>query len=128
MIPPQGNRQNQHEPGKAIADVITGYRADDSFFSFARAFLSNTISYNQLQQVLRYGDLGMQYVIISSKAYDSLTYKKSEIIDGEVYCPMRKKRDLRAREEYRRLVRRLDRDGLFLNQIIRGELTDECLQ
>ena len=29
-------------------DIIIGYRADDSYFSFASAFLNNTISLTQL--------------------------------------------------------------------------------
>ena len=29
-------------------DMITGYRADDSYFSFAQDFLNGTISYRQL--------------------------------------------------------------------------------
>ena len=31
-------------------DLIKGYRADDSYFSFAEAFLSNQISYKQLHE------------------------------------------------------------------------------
>ncbi len=36
-----------------VYDVITGYRADDSYFSFAQDFLSGTISYEQLQKAIR---------------------------------------------------------------------------
>lgn len=44
------------ELGKA--DVIIGYRADDSYFSFARAFLENRISLAQLERAMKLGGLG----------------------------------------------------------------------
>lgn len=44
------------ELGKA--DVIIGYRADDSYFSFARAFLENRISLGQLERAMKLGGLG----------------------------------------------------------------------
>ena len=46
------------ELGKA--DVIIGYRADDSYFSFARAFLENRISLAQLERAMKLGGLGRQ--------------------------------------------------------------------
>ena len=46
-------------------DVIIGYRADDSYFSYARDFLSNTITVKRLTQVMRLGNLGNQIVINS---------------------------------------------------------------
>ncbi|MBQ8040804.1 MAG: DUF3990 domain-containing protein, partial [Lachnospiraceae bacterium] len=39
-------------------DVIKGYRADDSYFSFATAFLNNTISLSKLEKAMRLGKLG----------------------------------------------------------------------
>ena len=49
-------------------DVIKGYRADDSYFSFASAFLNNTISLQQLEKAMLLGKLGEQIVAISGKA------------------------------------------------------------
>ena len=43
-------------------DVIKGYRADDSYFSFASAFLNNTISLQQLEKAMLLGKLGEQIV------------------------------------------------------------------
>lgn len=34
-------------------DVIIGYRADDSYFTFAKSFVSNGISLQQLQLAMR---------------------------------------------------------------------------
>ena len=38
-------------------DIIKGYRADDSYFSFANAFLNNTISILQLEKAMVLGKL-----------------------------------------------------------------------
>ena len=43
-------------------DLVRGYRADDSYFSFARAFLSNTIPLSTLSEAMRLGNLGEQVV------------------------------------------------------------------
>ena len=45
-------------------DVIKGYRADDSYFSFASAFLNNTISLSQLERAMVLGKLGEQVVAV----------------------------------------------------------------
>ena len=45
-------------PDASQADVIVGYRADDSYFSFARAFVNNAISIDQLAEAMRLGELG----------------------------------------------------------------------
>lgn len=44
-------------------DVIIGYRADDSYFSFARAFINNEISLTQLSYAMKLGKLGEQIVL-----------------------------------------------------------------
>ena len=43
-------------PDTSQSDVIVGYRADDSYFSFARAFVNNAISLDQLAEAMRLGD------------------------------------------------------------------------
>ena len=48
-------------------DIIIGYRADDSYFSFANAFLNNTISLEQLRKAMFLGKLGEQVVIKAKK-------------------------------------------------------------
>ena len=39
-------------------DLITGYRADDSYFDYAEAFLNNAITVEQLSCAMRLGKLG----------------------------------------------------------------------
>lgn len=50
-------------------DLITGYRADDSYFDYAESFLNNGISVEQLARAMRLGKLGEQIVIKSQFAF-----------------------------------------------------------
>lgn len=44
-------------PDANAYDVIRGWRADDSYFSYARAFVNNTITVDQLGRAMRLGTL-----------------------------------------------------------------------
>lgn len=81
-------------------DVIWGYRADDSYFSYAKDFLNNTISVNQLSQAMKLGELGEQVVLMSPKAFEKIRFLEYEIIDGSIYNPRRMDRENRARSAY----------------------------
>ena len=81
-------------------DVIWGYRADDSYFSYAKDFLNNTISVNQLSQAMKLGALGEQVVLMSSKAFEKIKFLEYEIVDGSIYNPRRMDRESRARNAY----------------------------
>ncbi len=94
----------------ASCDIIKGYRADDSYFSFARDFLQNTISVRRLAQVMRLGNLGNQIVLTSEKAFSQISFAGYEEAPQEIYFPLRKRRDELARAEYFS-----DRSGDFLN-------------
>ena len=107
-------------------DVITGYRADDSYFSFANAFLNNTISLEQLRQAMYLGKLGEQIVMKSKKAFDSLNYIESIPVDTSKYYPKRQSRDSRAREDFQN-VRALptSADAVFMIDILREKWTND---
>lgn len=81
-------------------DVIIGYRADDSYFSYAKDFLNNTISVNQLSQAMKLGELGEQVVLKSEKAFGQIRFLGYEIADGSIYNPRRMAREDRARKAY----------------------------
>ncbi|MCC8127210.1 MAG: DUF3990 domain-containing protein [Clostridiales bacterium] len=103
-------------------DVIVGYRADDSYFSFARSFLSNEISLSQLSRAMKLGKLGEQYVIKSKKAFDAITYIDSTLADNRVYYAKRVKRDQDARAAYYKELETDDINGIFMRDIIREEI------
>ena len=71
-------------------DIIIGYRADDSYFAFANAFLNNTLSLAQLEKAMYLGKLGEQIVLKSKKAFHHLTFQEA------IYA---EKRDLLSEED-----------------------------
>ena len=104
-------------------DVIIGYRADDSYFSFAKDFINNTISVEQLAEAMRLGELGIQIVLKSKKAFDTVKYKSYELAECKEYYVKRVSRDKKARETYLSGYRQnLVSDGLFVMDIIRKGL------
>lgn len=99
-------------------DVIIGYRADDSYFSFARAFVSNQISLQQLSRAMKLGKLGEQIVLRSPKAFDQLHFLKAEEVSHITYYPKKKSRDSQARNDYLNEAQNADIHGLFIRDII----------
>ena len=81
-------------------DVIVGYRADDSYFSFAQDFINGTISYRQLCNAMHLGKLGLQYVLKSEKAFERISYLDYEIAKSNEWYVRKINRDKKARREY----------------------------
>ena len=81
-------------------DIIIGYRADDSYFSFAEDFLNNAISVRKLEKAMRLGNLGEQVVLVSRAAFDALQFVSAEEADRSKYYVLKMKRDKAARAEY----------------------------
>ena len=107
-------------------DAIIGYRADDSYFSFARAFVSNEISLHQLSRAMKLGELGEQFVLKSKKAFDKIQFISGIEVANAVYAPLRQKRDDNARAAYRAELEAEDLSGLFIRDIIKeGILPDD---
>lgn len=101
-------------------DVIIGYRADDSYFSFAQDFVSGIISLEKLSEAMRLGKLGEQIVLKSRKAFEQLIYIKSESVECEVYYTKKADRDRKARKEYREgKKKKADYNDLFMIDIMR---------
>lgn len=100
-------------------DAIVGYRADDSYFSFARSFVLNEISLKQLGYAMRLGKLGEQFVLKSKKAFDAIKFLDYTVADNSIYYFKRKARDDEARAAYRKEIEKEDLDGIFMRDIIR---------
>ena len=105
-------------------DLVIGYRADDSYFSFARDFISNTISVKQLSKAMELGQLGKQVVLKSKKAFEDIVYIDAELADKTEYYTKRLTRDNNARKEYKEgNIRTTDiKDDIFILDIIRRGL------
>lgn len=103
-------------------DAVVGYRADDSYFSFARAFVNNEISLHQLSYAMRLGKLGEQFVLKSPVAFEKLRFISYELADNTEYYAKRKARDDEARAAYRAELEKDDLNGLYMRDIIREEV------
>ena len=101
-------------------DVIVGYRADDSYFSFAQDFVSNTISLRQLSEAMRLGKLGEQIVLKSRKAFSSIAFLEAEPFPKEEYYAKKAARDREARRDYRKSKKAaINVNELFMLDIMR---------
>lgn len=81
-------------------DAIKGYRADDSYFSFATAFLNNTISLSKLEKAMQLGKLGEQVVAVSREAFKRFFFVQAEFAPKDLYYPKKLARDTAAREAF----------------------------
>ena len=108
------------------ADCMIGYRADDSYFSFAKDFLSGTISLRQLNNAMHLGKLGQQFVVKSKKAFKQITFTGYEIADSKEWYIKKKSRDQAARREYLDLERNsFLPDDIYITQILREKMTSD---
>ena len=103
-------------------DVIIGYRADDSYFSFASAFLNNTISLAQLERAMFLGKLGEQVVLKSEQAFSHLHFEESIPAERTIYYPKKATRDSEARAAFRAERKAAPvRDAVYMIDILREE-------
>ena len=100
-------------------------RADDSYFSFARAFISNEISLSQLNYAMRLGKLGEQYVLKSEKAFQQIEFKTAELANNTIYYARRKIRDDEARNAFFAELEKEDLNGIYMRDIIREGMTSD---
>lgn len=104
-------------------DAIIGYRADDSYFSFAQDFINGTISYRQLNNAMHLGNLGQQFVLKSKKAFDEVKFVRYEIAENSIWYTKKEARDKSARREYFDVERNKRQHGdIYITQIIDEEM------
>lgn len=104
-------------------DAIIGYRADDSYFSFAQDFINGTISYRQLNNAMHLGKLGQQFVLKSRRAFERIRFTGYETADCGEWYAKKMQRDKSARREYFQGERgRRQRGDLYILQIMDEEM------
>lgn len=104
-------------------DAIIGYRADDSYFSFAEDFISGAISYRQLNNAMHLGKLGQQFVLISPKAFERIRFTGYEVALNSEWYARKMLRDKAARREYFNVERnRRQRGDLYITTIMDEEM------
>ena len=106
-------------------DVVRGYRADDSYFSFARAFLNDGLSVAQLERAMRLGKLGEQVVLKSAASFEAISFVSFERVRLAEYRQKRELRDRTVRREYALEAERYDREGIYMHHLITGEVSTD---
>lgn len=105
----------------SLYDLIVGYRANDSYFTFASNFLNNEITLSQLEQAMKLGELGIQIVLKSQKAFDEIKFLKAHQAERDVYYKRFSSRDSIARQTYKTVREKLDVNGIYIIDILRGK-------
>ena len=108
-------------------DLIMGYRADDSYFDFAEAFLNNGITVEQLACAMRLVKLGEQIVIKSKFAFSKIRFEGFEVAEKNSYYVLRKARDDDANQTYLHILEE-ESDGLYIQDIMRGGIENDDLR
>lgn len=105
-------------------DLIVGYRADDSYFDYAEAFLNNGITVDQLARAMKLGKLGEQIVLKSKFAFSKLKYEGFEIAQKDAYFVLRQERDDEAKRMYMDILEE-ETDGMYIQDIMRGGVAND---
>ena len=105
-------------------DIVTGYRADDSYFDYAESFLNNAIAVEQLAAAMKLGKLGEQIVLKSQFAFSRIRFEGFDVAEKEEFYVLRKARDDEANRLYLELLEE-ESDGLYIQDIIRGGITND---
>ncbi len=101
-------------------DVIIGYRADDSYFTFAQDFAAGAISLAKLSEAMRLGKLSEQIVLKSDRAFEGLRFIGAKRADAETWYEKKTIRDREARRTYRSTRKAADSvSGLYMLDIMR---------
>ena len=103
-------------------DLVIGYRADDSYFTFAKDFINGAISLGQLSEAMGLGDLGDQIVLKSKKAFEKIRFLDAEEVDSSIWYPKRTMRDEKARAAYRSSDRKYTRGDIYIVRILDEEI------
>ena len=102
-------------------DIIVGYRANDSYFSYAGDFVNGTLSLFDLSEAMRLGKLGEQVVLKSKKAFDALTFVEAIKAPRLEYFAKYKQRDEEARGRYRQIASKpMAENETYIIDIIRN--------
>ena len=114
-------------PDTSAVDVMVGYRADDSYFSFAEDFVNNTISLRDLSLAMQLGTLGEQVVLLSDRSFQQIEFIEFEVADYREYYFKRAQRDTSARTAYMTQEKNLQQlaNDIFVLDIIREDMKND---
>lgn len=101
----------------SLYDMVVGYRADDSYFSYSVGFVSGDISLETLMEAMKIGKLGLQYALLSKKAFSCIKFVSSEkALENNDYEKFRKS----TLNEYHEPKNKEDRfNNTFIGEIMK---------
>lgn len=87
-------------------DVEIGWRANASYFYIVKAFVRDEVDVDCLEDLLKLGDFGIQYVVKSQKAYEHLhpVLGLRQSVAFDAYHAAYENRDSAARERMYKLI------------------------
>lgn len=94
-------------PNLDAYDVIIGYRGDDSYFSYVRAYVEDEISLPELERLMKESGAQQQVVLRSKKAFEHIRFVSVISVDAAEYYIKRRMRDSESTKEiqnYRRTL------------------------
>mgnify|MGYP003303523346 CR=1 FL=1 len=97
-------------------DIVIGFRADDSYFSYMNSFLENNLSVEALSKAMKLGKLGLQYVAISKKAHKKIKFISAERIE---YSDKYEKLQKEIKNEYLKIKSEDKITNTFIRDIMR---------
>ncbi len=114
-------------PDVTNVDVMIGYRADDSYFSFAEDFVNNTISLRDLNLAMQLGTPDEQVVLLSERSFQEIEFIEYEVVDYREYYYKRAERDQNARAAYKSRKKNLQQlmDDIFVLDIMRKDMHND---
>lgn len=116
----------QFLPDLSAFDIIRGYRADDSYFQYAKYFLDGGMNIEQLRHAMHLGNLGEQIFLQSEKAFEALVFLSAEPVDKAIYQPRRQTRENRAREDFRQMKHSSKVfEGIFALDVYRNQMKND---
>lgn len=100
------------------ADIVIGYRADDSYFSWAKDFIRNDIDLFQLKKAMNLNNLGLQYFIQSQKTFEQLRFVKYHDVEHIGYFNRRKRKEFEANNTYMEIAEMsLSQDSILCSDL-----------
>lgn len=106
--------KEEFTPDLKKIDVISGIRADNSFFAIIRNFLSGDISLHKFCALVQENNLCNQLVLIGEKAINSLNFKYAQNVECNNYYQKIIDKDLLIQNQ---LNAKDDNDYIFINDI-----------
>jgi hypothetical protein len=102
-------------------DIIRGYRANDSFFTFVEDFMNEDITKEELMKAMKLGDMGIQICLKSPKSFEFIKWETAYQAQADRFYPLCLARDKKARDDYQKLLNLPESGVIKVSDMLRGD-------